>query len=140
MDEEEARKWETELAAAKTLYNQWREVFALVTLFADTLQVDDDVEEGFTKRLITENLMVVAPRIMSAAGDTLYMIKMENAAVIRFNCRQMMDQVRYAALTGAADKDHKGVIEEAMQKFQEAFRQWVALFKRDEYEDEWGLF
>ena len=77
---------------------------------------------------------------MSAGGDTLYQIKMENAALIRFNCRQMWEQIAFAVLTGSADAEHKEVIEEVLNKFKQLFSSWVATFKPDEYEDEWGLF
>lgn len=139
-DEGEAWKWRPELDAAKAVYMQWQEVYSLVSLFADTLQEEEGAGEGFTKRLIYENLMVVAPKIMSAAGDTLYIIKMENASIIRFNCRQMMDQVGYAALSGAADPKYKTLIYESMDVFKQRFQEWVAFFKPDEIDDDWGLY
>jgi len=39
-----------------------------------------------------------------------------------------------------ADKAHKEVIEESIKEFQQLFKEWVATFQKDEYEDEWGLF
>ena len=65
---------------------------------------------------------------------------MENAALIRFNCRQMWEQIAFAVLTGAAEDEHKIIIEEALSRFKELFRSWVATFKKDDCEDEWGLF
>jgi hypothetical protein len=41
---------------------------------------------------------------------------------------------------GNADAAHKEVIEDALENFRGLFRQWVATFKKDEHEDEWGLF
>lgn len=139
VDKDEAWKWKEELQIAKALYNQWREVFGLVAAFVETLPEEED-ESLSTKSLIYQNAYIIAPKIMSACGDTLYQIKMENAALIRFNCRQMWEQIAFAALTGTADTEHQLVIEEALNKFKELFRQWVATFKPDEYEDDWGLF
>jgi hypothetical protein len=65
---------------------------------------------------------------------------MENAALIRFNCRQMREQIGFAVLTNKAEMEHEEVNEEALNKFKELFRARVATFKRDEYEDDWGLF
>ena len=65
---------------------------------------------------------------------------MENAALIRFNCRQMWEQISFAVLIGTADAAHQKVIEEPLAKFKELFRQWVATFKPDDCEDDWGLF
>ena len=138
-DNGEAWKWREELQIAEVLYNQWREVFGLVSAFAEALpEEEDDILS--TKSMIYQNAYIVAPKIMSACGDTLYQIKMENAALIRFNCRQMWEQIAFAVLMGTADAEHKKVIEEALNKFKELFRQWVATFNRDDYEDEWGLF
>jgi hypothetical protein len=90
--------------------------------------------------MIYQNAYVIAPKIMSACGDTLYQIKMENAAFIRFSCRQMWEQIAFAVLMGDADAEHKEVIEEALSRFRELFCKWVTTFRRDKYEDEWGLF
>lgn len=135
----EAWKWKEELAIAEKLYNQWRELFGLVTAFAENLPPEED-ELLSTKALIYQNAYVIAPKIVSASGDTLYQIKMENAALIRFNCRQMWEQIAFAAFTDIADPAHKEVIEAELDKFRELFSQWVATFRKDEYEDDWGLF
>lgn len=132
-------------AAGKALYEQWREVYRLVMTFAAVLAEDpeDDTpatEEQWTKRLIRENAMIVAPKIISASLCSLYVLQMENAAVIRFNCRQLMEQVSYAGMTGQAEVAYEEVIEEAMDQFRLLFRDWVATFRQDDYEDEWGLF
>ena len=140
-EEGEEWKWKPRLEAARSLYEQWREVFQLVCAFTDTLP---ETREGHhvpdTRDLIFQNAFIIAPKIRSAAGDTLYEIKMENAALIRFNCRQMMEQVSAAVLLYQAEEKHKAVIEEAMEEFKMRFRYWVSFFEKDEYEDEWGLY
>jgi hypothetical protein len=65
---------------------------------------------------------------------------MENAAIIRTNCRQMMEQVGFAVLMGWAEKEHKTVINQTLDNFKLTFKTWVATFEKDEFEDEWGLF
>ncbi len=139
VDKGEAWKWKEELQIAEEMYNQWREVFGLIVAFAETLPEEED-ETLSTKTLIYQNAYIIAPKIISASGDTLYQIKMENAALIRFNCRQMCEQIAFAALAGNADNEHKEIIEEALNRFRKLFRLWVGTFKKDEYEDEWGLF
>jgi hypothetical protein len=52
----------------------------------------------------------------------------------------MMVQISFAAMIGDADEQHKEVIEESLNKFRALFKQWVATFEKDDYEDEWGLF
>ncbi|UAY52308.1 hypothetical protein [Ferruginibacter albus] len=140
LNNEEGEEWKTNKAIqiAETLYNKWRDVFHLSIAFAESLPEDE--EQGFTQKLIIENLMVVAPKIMSAAGDTLYIIKMENAAIIRVNCIQLMEQIGVSVLMGLADEKHEKVIKDEMQNFRLLFKEWVATFEKDDCEDEWGLF
>ena len=139
LDKSESWKWKEELQAAEALYNQQREVFGLVIAFAENLP-DEENERLSAKALIYENAFIIASKIISASGDTLYQIKMENASLIRFNCRQMWEQIAVAVMLGIADKIHKEVIEDSLKRFKELFRSWVTLFKKDEIEDEWGLF
>ncbi len=135
----EAWKWKEELLAAEAVYNKWRELFTLVMAFAENLP-DNENEALSSRTMIYENAYVIAIKILSAAGDTLYMIKMENAAIIRFNCRQMWEQIAFAVLADEADESHKRVIEETLNEFKVLFKKWVATFRKDEVEDEWGLF
>lgn len=139
--EEENEDWKFDIKhePARALYNQWREVFGLVTAFAETLNNAKESEEDMTRRLIYENAMVVAPKILSAV-DTLYILQMENAAIIRTNCRQLMEQISFAAFSGIADEEHCEVIEDAMDEFRVLFKKWVATFQPDEFNDDWGLF
>ena len=135
----EAWKWSEELRYGKELYEQWRQVFTMVMAFAENLPEEKD-EVLSTKDMIYQNAYLIAPKIISASGDTLYQIKMENAALIRLNCRQMMEQIGFAVLMDKADERHQQVIKDELGKVRLHFRQWVATFKKDEYEDEWGLF
>ena len=144
---DEGDEWKTaeERTAAKALYLQWREVFLMIIAFAENLceeseDKENETHEEITKKFIYQNAMIVAPKLLSVVGCGLYVLQMENAAIIRTNCRQLMEQVGFAVLMGFADDEHKKVIEEAMNEFRELFRIWVASFQKDEYEDEWGLF
>lgn len=134
----EGWKYKESLVIAEKLYDKWRELYELVMLFTDTLQ--DTKEPVCTQELIYQNAMMVAPKLLSAAGDTLYIIKMENAAIIRDNCKQLMDQVIFSSMTNAAEKHHEVLIRTAMEEFKALFREWVATFTKDEFEDDWGLF
>jgi len=145
--DDDGEEWKTapSRAAAKAMYLKWREVFGLVIAFAENLSEEPD-EDGHesrsqtTSRFIYENAVIVAPKIVGAAGCDLYILKMEDAAIIRTNCRQMMEQVGVAVLMGMADETHKNVIEKSMIEFRKLFCEWVATFQKDEFEDEWGLF
>ena len=92
------------------------------------------------KELIWQNLFIVAPKIIGAAGADTYTLKMENASIVRNNCREMMEQISFTAIVGAGEEKYAEAIEQEMDIFRELFRNWVATFIKDDHEDEWGLF
>jgi hypothetical protein len=109
--------------------------------FAENLADDNDgTHQSSTKSLIYQNAMIVAPKIIGAVSVESYPLKMENAALIRSNCRQMMEQINFAVLMGWADETYKHVIEESLDQFRQLFRVWVTTFEKDSFDDEWGLF
>lgn len=143
----EGDEWKNKSAqrlAAKHLYEQWRQVYLLVTAFTDNLVNADDessaTHDHMTKHLIYENAMIIGPKLIGAAGTDLYILQMENASIIRTNAIQLMEQVGFAVLMGSVEEKYKEVIKEAMNEFRELFKNWVATFEKDEIEDEWGLF
>lgn len=147
LQDEEGEAWKTNETrmAGKALYLKWREVYGLIFAFTENLSEEADenkpeTHEQVTQRFIYENAMIIAPKIRSASIVEMYILQMENAAIIRTNARQLMEQVGFAVLMGFADESYKKVIEEAMSEFRLLFKEWVATFQKDYIEDEWGLF
>lgn len=139
----EGEEWKMapQIEAAKHLYNKWREIFLYVESYCETLQNVEDYDHAEkNKELIWQNLFIVAPKIIGAAGADRYVQKMENASVIRNNCRELMEQVSFTAIVGAGETQYAEAIEREMDIFQDLFKIWVSTFVKDEYEDEWGLF
>jgi len=139
----EGEEWKmaTQLEAAKNLYNKWRDIFLLVESYCETLQDSKEYDHAEkNKELIWQNLFIVAPKIIGAAGIDEYVLKMENASIIRNNCRELMEQVNFTAMVGAGEEEYAAAIEREMDIFRDLFKTWVATFRKDEYEDEWGLF
>lgn len=146
-EDNEGEEWKKKEGkqAAKALYLKWRDTFSLIYAFADNLAPDPkgdehDTHEQFTKQLIIENAMIIGPKLRGAMAVDLYILKMENAAIVRTNALKMMEQVRYAVLFQSAEEDYKNVIGESIDEFRLLFKEWVMTFKKDEIEDDWGLF
>lgn len=139
----EGEEWKLrpQFEAAEKLYNKWREIFVLVESYCETLQDSADYDHAEkNKELIGQNLFIVAPKIIGAAGAATYVLQMENASIVRNNCREMMEQISFTAIVGAGEERYAEAIEREMEIFRNLFRDWVATFVRDDYEDEWGLF
>jgi hypothetical protein len=139
---EEGDEWKNKASreAARVLYEQWKEVFYMATAVAKTLVAEVPHYADTTQKLMHENLMMVAPKLLSVANSTMYVLKMENAAIIRTNCREFMDQLKWALLTSMADKEHIEMLTTSMEVFKHRFKEWVATFEKDEIIDDWGLF
>lgn len=139
----EGEEWKVkpQMEAAEKLYNKWREIFMLVESYCETLQDSKDYDHAEkNKELIWQNLFIVAPKIIGAVGADLYTLKMENASIVRNNCREMMEQIKFTAMVGAGEEKYADAIEREMDIFRELFKTWVNTFVKDEHEDEWGLF
>lgn len=147
LSEDEGEAWKTlELrAAGKALYTKWREIFGLIIgIIGDPSEMAEasspETHEMCTRKFIYENAMVIAPKIRSASLVNMYILQMENASIIRTNCIQLMEQIGFGVLSGFIERNYKEIIDEEMIQFRELFKNWIATFKRDDIEDEWGLF
>ena len=65
---------------------------------------------------------------------------MENASVIRGAEQTVYINMGSLKMQGLAEGPHANAIRKEIEKFRGYFRQWVATFEKDEFEDEWGLF
>lgn len=133
----EAWKKEPFIKRAEALYAQSREVYRYARLFCDSLE--GEMAE-MTEKLILENVLLIPTKIVAAEGGDMYVLRMENASIIRTQCRQIVDQVNYAEMTGIGNEDYAKVVLDEMEKFKILFIEWVSHFERDEFEDEWGLY
>jgi hypothetical protein len=136
---EKGEEWKVreERSAAKALYNQWREIYHLVYTYTDTMieekpaDAQGEMEESHqecTQRLVYENLFIVAPKILGAASVNSYVLKMENAAIIRTNIIQMMEQLGFAALMGWAMNSTKPLLPKPLKHSKHAFATGLPLF------------
>jgi len=130
-------------ARCKSLYNQWREVMAGINgLFSYAAQ-SGDIPEMFLQsqqESILNDAYQVAVKVRSSAGLDVYVLKMENAAIIRKNAMGIHTQIGSMAAMGFIESDHARAVRADIDKFRELFIEWVNTFEKDEYEDEWGFF
>jgi hypothetical protein len=153
-DEERFRTQEAELGAewkkghkhqkAAQLYNQWKSVLLLLLGLYDSLK---DSEESFDKdffekekAMMLEDAYLVGAKIRGAEGGDLYVLRMENASMIRKAAQAVYIHVSSLSMLGLADDSYIEAVRNEIEKFRRYFKEWVASFEKDEFEDEWGLF
>ncbi|MBK9571093.1 MAG: hypothetical protein IPO53_15055 [Chitinophagaceae bacterium] len=146
-DDDEGEEWKPNPTrdACKALYEQWKQVMIVLTAALDSMNTNTG-EDGFPaeywvdyKGMIMGDAYLVAVKIKSSEAG-LYMIRMENASIIRKNAQFISSSILTMIAEGVIEEVHGMVIRVEIDKFRMLFRQWVSTFERDEYEDEWGLF
>ncbi len=146
-DDEDGEGWkpnETK-AACKAMYQQWGTVMILLKAAFDSLHEPTD-DDTLNKEMMEDHVAMimgdayeVAVKIKSSEAG-LYTIRMENAAIIRKNAQFIKISTNSFMLEGMMEHQHRQVIRDEIDNFRELFKILVATFKKDEFEDEWGLF
>ena len=127
------------------MYLQWNTVMIVLKAAFDSLHEPSD-EEPMSKEMMEDHVAMimgdaheVAVQIKSSEVG-IYTIRMENAAIIRKNAQFIKICTNSFMLDGMMEPEHRLVIRDEIDRFRELFKTWVATFKKDEFEDEWGLF
>lgn len=146
-EDDEGEEWKPNptRALCKAMYEQWNQVMIVLNAAFDSLKEPgedclyskDHLEDE--KGMLLSDAHQVAAKIRSSEAG-LYIIRMENAAIIRKNAQFIKISMNSFVLEGVMEEQHRQIIRDEIDKFRELFKQWVASFQKDEYEDEWGLF
>jgi len=132
--------------ACKAMYAQWNTVMTVLQAAFDSIPEpgEDDIpgkdmlEDHMA--MVTGDAFETAVKIKSSESGNLYIIRMENAAIIRKNAQFIKISTNSFILDGLMDPQHRLIIRAEIDKFRELFKAWVASFEQDDCVDEWGLF
>src|ERR1019366_1973695 len=123
----------------KAMYEQWNQVMIILKAGFDSLKEPDagnlyikDYIEDHKAMLIADAHEVGAKIRSSEAG--LYIIRMENAAIIRKNAQFIKIATNGFIEDDLMEEQYRLVIRNEINKFRELFKQWVATFEKDDCE------
>ncbi len=146
-DEDEGEEWKPNPTKdlCKAMYEQWNQVMIVLKAAfesmkepaADNLFPKDYIEDH--KARLLGDAYEVAVKIRSSEAG-LYIIRMENAAIIRKNAQFIKIATNAFIEDDLMEEQYRLVIRKEIDNFRELFKQWVASFQKDDCEDEWGLF
>ena len=144
-EEGEGWKQKPTLQACKILYAKWNEVMIMLHgALGSIKEIGEQQEDSFTndiKRMLFSDAYEVGSKIRSTeTGEGMYIIRMENAAIIRKNAQFVKSSVLTLIMEGEIEEEHGEAIIHEIEVFRELFIKWVNTFEKDEYTDEWGLF
>jgi hypothetical protein len=163
---QEGEEWKDELKneRAKKLYNKWREIDYLIEAIWDKWDLskdgeqhkkdapepneEDELDEDWLPASLIEwhrdemhrNSLIIPPKISGAEAGDLYVIRMENAGIIRKAASDVYLDCHMLREGNVADEQDIELLRSEIEQFREYFKEWVAGFEKDEFSDEWGLF
>ncbi len=144
---DEGENWKTNptTEACKALYEKWNEIVVMLTGALGMMK--DLSEEKEEDSFITEQKAMVlgdayeaGAKIRSSEAGNMYILRMENASIIRKNGQFVKSSVLNLMMEGEVDEEHGEIIRNEIDNFREMFINWVNTFQKDEYTDDWGLF
>ena len=147
-EDEEGEEWKPNPTreTCKALYEQWQQVMIVLNGAMDSMNTNTG-ENSFSpehwediKGMIVGDAYQVAAKIKSSETGDMYMLRMENASIIRKNAQFIKSNMLTMMMEGAIEESYGQIIRDEIDKFRELFKQWVGTFEKDEFEDEWGLF
>ena len=141
-DDNEGEEWKPNPTreACKALYQQWQQIMTMLqgTFDAGSFSQPDYREEQ--QAMVLGDAFEVGAKIRSSEAGGLYVLKMENAAVIRKNAQFVSSSLLNFTMLGLIEEKYVTAIRAEIDVFRGLFKRWVATFVKDEYEDDWGLF
>jgi hypothetical protein len=122
------------------IFKKGREILEVVSHIADIIPENiEHLQEinGF----IIEDAAKLSIKIASAHHAGLYDLKMEAAAIIRKDARDLLVQYRSLKMFGFKEYEYFQIVRNLLEEYRLLFIEWVAGFDKQEYViDRWGLF
>ncbi|MCH5597260.1 hypothetical protein [Niabella ginsengisoli] len=144
-NEEEGEEWKPNPTrdACKALYQKWKEVMMMLNglLENDKPEKGDEVSYlASVKQMVLGDAYEVAAKIRSSEAGGLYVLRMENAAIIRKNAQYVASALLTLGFEDSIDEKYVTLLRTEIDQFKALFKVWVNSFEKDEYTDDWGLF
>jgi len=147
--DEEGEEWKPNPTrdACKALYMKWREVVMMLNGVLETDREHEDAENDMErsyliahKQMLLGDAYEVGVKIKSSETGSMYVLRMENAAIIRKNAQHIASGLLLFGAEEQVDENYVELIRAEIDQFRKLFKVWVNTFEKDEYTDDWGLF
>lgn len=128
--------------ACKKLYKKWNEIVVMLNGALQKELHNNSEKEYYesTIAMVLGDAYEVGAKIRSSDVMDMYVGRMENAAIIRKNAQFIQSSLLVFEDENILDKNYCNIIRDEIDIFRSLFKEWIATFIKDEFEDEWGLF
>lgn len=101
----------------------------------------DEARKELYGGMMMEDAMVMSAKFAGAEGVNDYILKMENATIMKVHARHLNSMTYQLAMEETHAEEHLNLLREAIEEFKILFVAWVKSFdSADKYDDGWGLF
>lgn len=134
--EEERRKLES-----LPVFHKAEEILELTQRIIDTLDKSSPHAEVHASVML-EDAMVIPAKIAGAESMDDYILKMENAVIIKVHARSLLTQTSSLKYLELVDPAYLQLLRDEIEAFRLLFRKWIASFETNSTKegDGWGLF
>ncbi len=114
------------------------EIFDLTHALVGSL---DEARKELYGSLMLESAGILPSKFSATEGMDDYIIKMENAVMMKVHARSLHSLSYQLALEGTHAEEHLQLLRDAIQEFKILFKAWIQGFDKSGREDDgWGLF
>lgn len=123
---------------AHPLMKKGKEIVSLTHALVGSL---DEARKELYGGMMMEDAMLICAKFADAHSQGDYILKMENATIMKVHARQLYSMTYQLAMEETHAEDHLNLLREAIEEFKGLFVDWVKSFDAsDRYDDGWGLF
>ena len=103
--------------------------------------IDDERIRMIHMNTMLEDSIVIPERIAAAEAVDDFVLKMENATIVKIHARSLQNQSESLLFDGALPKEYLSLLRKETEAFRLLFVEWVRAFRSsDARNDGWGLF
>ena len=126
---------------AMPIYQKAMEILDVTESIVDLLDKEDPMSE-MHRQLMMEDAMIIGPKLAGAHAMDDYILKMENAVIIKIHVRSLLTHTASLKIEGLVDIQYLQLLRNEIEAFRLLFLEWIAKFEIDTTKDPdgWGLF
>lgn len=103
--------------------------------------IDDEDVKMIHSNIMLEDSLIIPVKIAGAEAVDDFIIKMENATIIKIHARSLMAQSSSLIMMEVLPEEYLTLLRKELEAFRQLFRAWIKTFHKSPKDpDGWGMF
>ncbi len=126
---------------ATPIFQKAEEIRELTHRIIETMDKDNP-EAEVQSSLMLEDSIIIPAKIAGAEAVSDYILKMENAVIIKIHARSLLTRTSALKYLQLVDEEFLQLLRDELEVFQTLFKKWIKTFHENSSKegDGWGLF